>query len=137
MDALKDLIILTASSTQDRQHTGMEPAEPHEHFKDKPYLQCLGTLEDAFPALKSFLEKLVNEEEPGRQAVNSHYQAKHERAPGRCYCLDFKDKSITVLEESVFESAAALRAYLKKKTAAQSRVEKHRRLFILEDMEPD
>jgi hypothetical protein len=137
MDAHKDPVVLTGSLAQDRQHTDTRPAEPHQRFKNKPYLQCLETLEDAFPALKSFLEKLANEEEPGRKAVNSHYQAKHGRAPGRCYCLEFKDDSVSVVEEGVFESPSALRAYLKKKSATQSRTEKHRRLFILEDMEPD
>ncbi|CAN9247093.1 unnamed protein product [Alternaria alternata] len=137
MDALKDHIVLTGSSAQDLQHTGMKPAEHHQRFKDKPYLQCLETLEDAFPALKSFLEKLANEEEPGRKAVNSHYQTKHGRVPGRCCCLEFKDDNVSVVEEGVFESPSALRAYLKKKSATQSRIEKHRRLFILEDMEPD
>ncbi|CAN9179020.1 unnamed protein product [Alternaria alternata] len=137
MDAHKDPVVLTGSLAQDRQHTDTRPAEPHQRFKNKPYLQCLETLEDAFPALKSFLEKLANEEEPGRKVVNSHYQAKHGRAPGRCYCLEFKDDSVSVVEEGVFESPSALRAYLKKKSATQSRTEKHRRLFILEDMEPD
>ncbi|CAN9223541.1 unnamed protein product [Alternaria alternata] len=137
MDALKDPVILTDPSAQDRQHTDMRPAEPHQRFKNKPYLRCLETLEDAFPALKSFLEKLANEEEPGRKAVNSHYQAKHGRAPGRCYCLEFKDDPVSVVEEGVFESPSTLRAYLKKKSATESRIEKHRRLFILEDMEPD
>lgn len=137
MDALKDPVILTDPSAQDRQHTDMRPAEPHQRFKNKPCLRCLETLEDAFPALKSFLEKLANEEEPGRKAVNSHYQAKHGRAPGRCYCLEFKDDPVSVVEEGVFESPSTLRAYLKKKSATESRIEKHRRLFILEDMEPD
>ncbi|CAN9451148.1 unnamed protein product [Alternaria alternata] len=121
MDALKDPVILTDPSAQDRQHTDMRPAEPHQRFKNKPYLRCLETLEDAFPALKSFLEKLANEEEPGRKAVNSHYQAKHGRAPGRCYCLEFKDDTVSVVEEGPRKVA----------------YEKHRRLFILEDMEPD
>jgi hypothetical protein len=137
MDALKDPVILTGSSAQDRQHTDMRPTGPHQRFKDKPYLQCLETLEDAFPALKSFLEKLANEEEPGRKAVNSHYQVKHGRAPGRCYCLEFKDDPVSVVEEGVFGSPSTLRTYLKNKSATESRIGKHRRLFILEDMEPD
>jgi hypothetical protein len=137
MDVLKEPITITDSSAQDQQHTGMKPAEPHQRFKDKPYLQCLGTLEDAFPALKSFLEKLANEEEPGRKAVNSHYLEQHRRAPGRCYCLEFKDESNSVIDKGAFESADALREYLQKKPATQSRDEKHRRLFILEDMEPE
>ncbi|CAN9178909.1 unnamed protein product [Alternaria sp. RS040] len=137
MDALKDPVILTGPSAQDQQHTGIRPAEHHQRFKNRPYLQCLETLEDAFPALKSFLEKLANEEEPGRKAVNSHYLEQHKRPPGRCYCLEFKDESVSVIDEGVFESAGALREYLQKKPATQSRNEKHRRLFILEDMEPD
>ncbi|CAN9191651.1 unnamed protein product [Alternaria alternata] len=137
MDALKDPVILTGPSAQDQQHTGIRSAEHHQRFKNRPYLQCLETLEDGFPALKSFLEKLANEEEPGRKAVNSHYLEQHRRPPGRCYCLEFKDESVSVIDEGVFESAGALRGYLQKKPATQSRNEKHRRLFILEDMEPD
>lgn len=137
MNGLKDSTILTESSAQDQQRTVMKMAETCPRFEGKPYLQCLETLEDAFPALKSFLEKLANETEPGRQAVNTHYQAKHERSPGRCYCLEFKDESVSVIGKGVFESAGALREYLQKKPATQSRNEKHRRLFILEDMEPE
>jgi len=100
-------------------------------------LQCLDTLEDAFPALKSFLEKLANEGEAGRKAVRQHYEKEHQRTPGRCYCLEFKAKSVVEVEKGGFKSAAALREYLKEKPANKSREERHKRLFILEDMEPD
>ncbi|KAH6882557.1 hypothetical protein BKA58DRAFT_434317 [Alternaria rosae] len=123
---------MTDSSAQNGQCTSPPP-----RFEGKPYLQCLDTLEDAFPALKSFLEKLANEGEAGRQAVRQHYEREHQRTPGRCYCLEFKTKSVVVVEEGVFETADALRAYLRKKSASKSREEMHKRLFILEDMEPD
>ncbi|KAI4918960.1 hypothetical protein J4E85_009750 [Alternaria conjuncta] len=132
MDFSKDPIIMTDSSAQNGQRTSPPP-----RFEGKPYLQCLDTLEDAFPALKSFLEKLANEGEAGRQAVRQHYEKEHQRTPGRCYCLEFKAKSVVEVEKGGFKSAAALREYLKEKPANKSREERHKRLFILEDMEPD
>ncbi|KAI4650657.1 hypothetical protein J4E93_003014 [Alternaria ventricosa] len=132
MDFSKDPIMMTHSLAQNGQRTSPSP-----RFEGKPYLQCLDTLEDAFPALKSFLEKLANEGEAGRKAVRQHYEKEHQRTPGRCYCLEFKAKSVVEVEKGGFESAAALREYLKKKPANKSREERHKRLFILEDMEPD
>jgi hypothetical protein len=55
----------------------------HPRFKGKPYLPFLGSLENAFPALKSFLEQLAKEYELGREAVKSHYQTKQ---TGVCEC---------------------------------------------------
>ncbi|KAI4669112.1 uncharacterized protein J4E79_001155 [Alternaria viburni] len=132
MDFSKDPIIMTDTSAQNGQRTSPPP-----RFEGKPYLQCLDTLEDAFPALKSFLEKLANEGEAGRQAVRQHYEKEHQRTPGRCYCLEFKAKSVVEVEKGGFKSAAVLREYLKEKPANKSREERHKRLFILEDMEPD
>ncbi|KAI4618922.1 hypothetical protein J4E83_005873 [Alternaria metachromatica] len=132
MDLSKDPIIMTDTSAQNGPRTSPPP-----RFEGKPYLQCLDTLEDAFPALKSFLEKLANEGEAGRQAVRQHYEKEHQRTPGRCYCLEFKAKSVVEVEKGGFKSAAALREYLKEKPANKSREERHKRLFILEDMEPD
>jgi hypothetical protein len=115
----------------------MERAGKTSRFQGKPYLKCLETLENAFPALKTFLEKLANEEEPGRQVVRTHYQTNYGQVPGRCYCLEFTHDGVSVLQKGGFSSPAALRAYLEKNPATQSRADKHRRLFILEDMEPD
>jgi hypothetical protein len=114
-------------------------AEPAAHplFEGKPYLQCLESLQNAFPALKSFLGKLGNESEPGREAVKTHYRKEHQRVPGRCVCLNFEDDKVSLVKESGFESPAALRTYLENNPATQSRANKQRRLFILEDMEPD
>jgi hypothetical protein len=109
----------------------------HSPFEGKPYLQCLESLHGAFPALKSFLEKLANDGEPGREAVKTHYQQAHQRVPGRCVCLIFEDNKVSVVKEGGFESPAALRTYLEDNPATQSRGNKQRRLFILEDMEPD
>lgn len=105
-------------------------------FEGRPYLKCLKTLGNSFPALNSFLEKLANEADPGRQAVKLHYQATHRREPGRCYCLKFEDDRVTSVVQDGFENSIALREYLKKYPADQSRKNKCRRLFILEDMEP-
>lgn len=115
----------------------MSQAAAASRFERKPYLQCLETLENAFPALKTFLEKLANKKEAGREAVSNYYKIKGQRIPGRCFCLIFHDSSVTVVDEGGFESPATLRAYLEKNPATQSRNDKQRRLFILEDMEPD
>jgi hypothetical protein len=115
----------------------MDQAATVSRFEGKPYLQCLETLENAFPALKSFLEKLANKQEAGREAVNLYYKTKEQRVPGRCYCLNFTDSSVSVVGEGGFESPVTLRTYLEDNPATRSRKNKHRRLFILEDMEPD
>lgn len=117
--------------------TAAGKAETTHRFAGKPYLQCLETLEGAFPALKSFLEKLAYETDPGRQAVQAYHKKNFNRVPGRCYCLEFGKDSVTSIQPRGFESPAALRAYFEKHPAAKSREEKHRRLFILEDIEPD
>ncbi|KAH7089091.1 hypothetical protein FB567DRAFT_324496 [Paraphoma chrysanthemicola] len=106
-------------------------------FDEKPYLQCLETLDDAFPALTSFLEKLANETEPGRKAVRSHYRETRALGPGRCYCLVFDDDKVSAVGESGFKDPADLRTYLENHPATSSRENGNRRLFILEDMEPD
>jgi hypothetical protein len=124
-------------TAQPQQHKGMAQPTAHAQFKDRLYLERLGSIHDAFPALKPFLEKLLNEEEPGRKAVREHYQTMHGRVPGRCYCLNFHDSSVSVVDEAETKSPTALRNYLKTHPAAESRANNHRRLFILEDMEPD
>lgn len=115
----------------------MDQGTAPSRFVDKPYLQCLATLENAFPALKTFLEKLANDNEPGRKAVKEHYRKNHRREPGRCYCLKFGDDSVSVVGDGAFDSVATLREYLKNNAAKKSRKDKQRRLFVLEDMEPD
>lgn len=106
-------------------------------FQGKPYLQCLESLHHSFPALKSFLEKLANEDEPGRKAVQDHYTDRNKSGPGRCYVLDFTDTKVSVIGDGACEDPAALRSYLEEHPAKQSRADGNRRLFILEDMEPD
>ncbi|KAH7381234.1 hypothetical protein DE146DRAFT_704720 [Phaeosphaeria sp. MPI-PUGE-AT-0046c] len=106
-------------------------------FTDQPYLQRLQSLHHAFPALKSFLEKLANEKEPGRAAVQEHFERLPQKTPGRCYCLKFNENSVEVVNNACFATSDALRKYLKDNPATQSRTAKQRRLFILEDMEPD
>lgn len=127
----------TTTAAPTGQPTTIPQLAAQRRFVKKPYLQCLESLENSFPALKLFLEKLANED-PGREVVKAHYQREHQRGPGRCYCLKFEKSSVSIVKENGFESPAALRKYLEDNPAKKSReVEKHRRLFILEDMEPD
>ena len=138
MDDSKATTTITALAALNQQSTTIPRPAAHPRFGGKPYLQCLESLENAFPALKSFLEKLTNKNDDGREVVKRHYQRKHQRGPGRCYCLRFEESSASVVKENGFGSPAALREYLEKNPAKKSReVKKHRRLFILEDMEPD
>jgi hypothetical protein len=138
MDDSKATATTTALATPNDQPTLILLPTANPRFEGKSYLKCLKSLENAFPALKSFLEKLADENDSGRKVVKQHYQREHQRGPGRCYCLKFEESSVCIVKEDGFESPAALRKYLEKNPARRSReVEKHRRLFILEDMEPD
>ena len=111
---------------------------PKNHFVGKPYLTRLFALQNSYPPLKGFLNKLGNVEEQGRKVVTKHYQEEHDRKPGKCYCLIFGEDKVSLLpgHEEGFKDAEALDAYLKEKTAKASQDAKNRRLFILEDMEP-
>jgi hypothetical protein len=118
-------------------NNAMAPPTTPSKFENKPYLQCLDSLHHAFPALKSFLEKLANENEPGRAAVKNHYHKEHKREPGRCYCLIFHSDHVEIINNGPFKDPATLRTYLTSAPASTSRAAGTRRLFILEDMEPD
>jgi hypothetical protein len=124
------------TATNDQPMTTKE-ATAHSRFGGKPYLQRLKLFENAFPALKSFSENISDENDPGRRTVTAHYQRAQQRVPGRCYCLKFEDNSVCAVGENGFESPGALREYLTMNPAKESREANHRRLFILEDMEPD
>lgn len=102
-------------------------------FEDMPYLKRLKQLESAFPALKSFVEKIGNEDQ-GRLLVKEHYRG----IPGRCYCLQFEEDKVTVIEEypQGFTSPEHLAKYFAQHPAQSSRQQKRRRLFILEDLDP-
>lgn len=109
-----------------------------EKFKDQPYLQCLEQLQDSFPPLQSFLKKVGNVDK-GRELVETHYRGRHPGGvPGRCYCLQFADQ-VNILEDYTegFAGPADLATYLTKHPAKSSRRENNRRLFILEDLEPN
>jgi hypothetical protein len=107
-------------------------------FSGKPYLQRLESLGNAFPALRAFLDKLTNENERGRKVVKSYYETHHNRGPGRCYCLQFEDdSSVSVVKDAGFDSPATLKSYLERNPASKSRASNQRRLFILEDMDPE
>jgi hypothetical protein len=136
MDDYKDTFITTTSPPGGQRRPAIDQAEGTHRFENKPYLKCLETLENAFPALKTFLEKLANDKEPGREAVKAHYRTNHDREPGRCYCLNFGDGSVSITGDGAFKSVDALKGYLEHNSAEKSRKDKQRRLFILEDMEP-
>jgi hypothetical protein len=124
------------AATNDQPST-MKEAAAHSRFGERPYLQRLKLFENAFPALKPFLENISKENDHGREIVTRHYQREQKRIPGRCYCLKFEDKSVSAVRENGFESPGALWEYLRTNPAKESRKANHRRLFILEDMEPD
>jgi hypothetical protein len=139
MDDYKDTFITTTSppgGPRSPRGPAVDQTEAPHRFENKPYLRCLETLENAFPALKTFLEKLANDNEPGRKAVKAHYKDNHNREPGRCYCLNFSNESISITGDGAFKSVDALKKYLGEVSAEQSRKDKQRRLFIIEDMEP-
>jgi len=123
------------ASATEQGSTAMANCAAKVEFEGQPYLQRLRSLEHAFPALKAFLDKIKNVD-AGRQLVQDHYQG---RAPGRCYCLQFEADKVSPLEgyPDGFQSPAALRKYLKDTGTKVSRESNQRRLFILEDMEPD
>jgi len=106
-------------------------------FDGHPYLQRLVKLRQSFPALKGFVRKIQNTD-AGRQLVEKYYRQEHNRVPGRCYGLQFNDDGVSLLEDypGGFGSPQALREYLEHHPAEASREKNHRRLFILEDMEP-
>src|SRR5438552_3761826 len=97
------------------------PQAAHSRFGGKPYLQHLESIENAFPALKSFLEKLANHKDYGRKVVRMHY---NQRKPERCYCLKFEETSVSAVEEDGFEGPAALKEYLEQNPARESLEEK-------------
>lgn len=107
-------------------------------FQAQPYLQHLLTLQSTFPPLRSFLGKLANVD-TGRKLVQNYYTADGGRFPGRCYGLQFDDDHVRPLQGLIdgFEGPRALRNYLEQNPAKASRVNHQRRLFILEDMDPD
>ena len=45
----------------------MKEDAAHSRFGGRPYLQCLKSLENAFPALKPFLENISKENDHGRE----------------------------------------------------------------------
>jgi hypothetical protein len=109
-----------------------------EKFTGLPYLQSLDQLQFSFPPLKSFLKKVCNVD-TGRELVETYYREEHDgRVPGRCYCLQFEAEKVTAAtgHSQGFASPAELATYFIKHPAKSSREQKHRRLFILEDLDP-
>jgi hypothetical protein len=125
----------TTPFTNSAQSAAINPTAKIE-FEELSYFHRLRKLENAFPALKPFLEK-VNNVDVGRQIVQDFYQQKHELARGRCYCLELKEDHVSIIDgyPNGFGSPQALRTYLENHPAESSRQRNRRRLFILEDME--
>ena len=86
-----------------------------------PYLRRLESFVNAFPALNSFLEQLLRDNDPGREAVKGHYSREHRGGPGRCYCLTFEERSVWLVNEEGFKNAATLRTYIEQNPATHSR----------------
>lgn len=112
-----------------------------EKFIHRPYLQHLERLQYAFPPVQSFLKKISDVDE-GRKLVEKYYRKRPpalEGVPGRCVCLEFEDDKVTVLNTHPdgFASPADLARYLSRNPAKASRQAKKRRMFVLEDLEPD
>lgn len=106
-------------------------------FKSQPYLRRLRRLEHAYPALKGLLSKLANVD-AARRLVDDYYRCRKQTA-GRCYLLQFEDDEVSTPagHENGFASSNVLRQYLQNNPAGESRRRNKRRLFILEDLEPD
>lgn len=107
----------------------------------QPYLQYLERLQYAFPPVQSFLKKISDADE-GRRLVEEYYRKRSpvsEGVPGRCVCLEFEDDEVTVLKTHPdgFASPADLARYMSSNSAKVSRQAQKRRLFVLEDLEPD
>src|SRR5947209_4279360 len=87
-------------------------------FPNQPYFQRIQQLQHAFPPFQSFLGKVNNNEDHGRRLVQKYYQdsvrggvaesvpqegpqsvpvTALESVPGRCYCLQFHDEKVAVL----------------------------------------
>ncbi|KAF2259422.1 hypothetical protein CC78DRAFT_621077 [Lojkania enalia] len=127
---------LTSESSHGSEAVGNAASQAE--FVGQPYFRRLRSLEHAFPTLKGFLVKIKNADE-GRKLVQNYYRIQHERSPGRCYGLQFEDDQASLIEgfPNGFGSPQALREYLEAHPAKESHEQKQRRLFILEDLEPD
>lgn len=120
----------------DRVQSPQGPCIADRAFDGLPYLKQLKKLEHSFPALKSFLAKVGNVD-AGRKLVHEHYET-HQRVPGRCHVLEFLEAEVQTIkgyEDGL--SPQALAEYLRAYPSKQSRAQGQRRLFILEDMNPE
>ena len=106
----------------------------------RPYLDRLQTLVHAYPPLRSFLDKISNEDQ-GRRLVTAHYRDRTaQKHPGRCSILSFGDHAVSQVDWSppgVVETPVLLSQYLANQPASTSRENGSHRLFILEDLDPD
>lgn len=94
-----------------------------------PYLNRVKRLQYDYPALKSFLDKLLNTRDEGRVAVEREFHDRYKRTPGRCCVLEYRDTDVNPRE---FKSADEVRDYLSKSPATGA---PQCRLFVLEDLE--
>lgn len=97
--------------------------------EDLPYIQRLKKLQHAYPALKSFLGRLEEDNDEGRKLVQKAYWERWQRLPGRCALLIFHENHV---EHREFLKSEELDAYL-----GAVLNEKQCRLWILEDLAPD
>src|SRR5580693_6917313 len=107
MDA-SNATTMALAATSD-QPSPMKEDTARSRFGGRPYLQRLKLLENAFPALKPFLEYITKENDHGREIVKTHYQRDQQRVPGRCFGLKFEDNSVSAIKDNGFESPDALR----------------------------
>lgn len=94
-----------------------------------PYLSRVKRLQYDYPALKSFLDKLLNTKDEGRVVMEEEFRRRDRRTPGRCCVLEYGDTDVNPIE---FKSAEDVQNYLLKTPATG---QPQRRLFVLEDLE--
>ena len=99
-----------------------------------PYLRRVQRLKNSYPALNSFLDKLLKPKDEGSIAVENAYMERYGRPPGRCCVLEFQTDQVL---PQVFGSVDELRQYLNKTTDSTTSAKPLHRLFILEDIQID
>lgn len=108
---------------------------PHLSDREYPYIERLKQLQHAYPALESFIKKILDSKDGGREIVQKEYLERCGRLPGRCTLLTFDEKPISTRE---FLTPEQLEEYFEEHPVpASSENDQNRgRLWILEDLEP-
>lgn len=104
----------------------------------RPYLTRLESLAATYPPLKSFLAD-IKENDKDRKVVYDHYSHTDQHRPGRCAILQIREDEVGEIKWAPdnAKDPKALRDYLTANPAILSRQQGHRRVFILEDLDPD